>query len=252
MRLFDQMTACSIWIIQSGTGAVTHLLQKLDGIGLAEMVTSRQEKVIGAAVLAACVSVALFLKPQDRPNVQAETLRAAKIDRAISGCYIKGEDGERIVYAGIVTPGLEEFEGRLALERNKKLVVGRTVRLRFGQKQEDKDGRFVSFVFADGVMINEQLVAEGLAYVRLREGEDRFAEELLLAQEEARAARRGIWKRKRQSTESRYPADRKYAAFHRPDCEDVSKIKDGRAVDFKTPDDAFLQGFAPCGHCRPW
>jgi len=175
----------------------------------------------------------------------------ADVTRAISGHTIKIDPDQRVNYAGIRAPYRHEPLGDLAFERNRQMVESKRVRLRFDQSPKDSEGRWVAYVFADGQMVNRQLVEEGLAYVRLKAGEHRFAEELLAAQRAAREAKRGVWASPITNSETRYVGDRKYGVFHRPDCADITNIKPGDNLTFAAKIEAFDQGFAPCGHCAP-
>ncbi len=205
-----------------------------------------------AGVVLAIVGVYVFSWGADgEPPTPPEKVFNAKVKRAISAHTIKLKSDERLNYAGIRGPYKDEPLFEEALRRNKSLVEGRRIRMRYDKEPKDGKDRVRAYVFADEGFVNEILVREGLAYVRLTPGERRFATELLAAQAEARRNRRGIWKQKPVSTEPRYPADPKYGNFHRPSCEEVAKIKPERLVTHKTSRRATDAGCAPCPKCRP-
>lgn len=175
--------------------------------------------------------------------------------RALSGHSIKveHEDGEddRIICAGIRSPYPDEPLHAEARNRSAELIVGRELRLRFDEQERDRTERLLAYVFADDVFVNETLVREGLAFVRLTSATRRFADRLLAAQQQARAERKGIWAHVGPSDEAGYPADPKYGAFYRPHCETAVAIKAQRRVEFANKNAAFDQGFAPCNKCDP-
>lgn len=175
----------------------------------------------------------------------------AKVDHAVSGHSVKLKSDERLNYAGIRSPYPNEPFHEQAELRNKELIDDQKARLRFDARQRDRKGRQIAYVSVDGDMVNETLVKEGLAYVRLTPGTRRFAERLLAAQDAARRNRRGLWKKRSRSNERRYPADPKYGNFHRPSCGEVKKIKAERLVTFRKKSKAFDAGFAPCSKCLP-
>ncbi|MFQ5590746.1 MAG: thermonuclease family protein [Phycisphaerae bacterium] len=175
----------------------------------------------------------------------------AKIERIRSGHKVKLGTGETLVYAGIRSPYPNEALYEEARNRNAALVEGKKVRLRYDEADTGDEDRLRGYVFADGVFVNEALVSEGLAYVRLTPREQRFADRLIEAQKKARQGKRGLWKRMKKSSESSYPANTKYGNFHRPSCEEVELIKPDRMRVFKSKKEAFDAGFAPCPKCTP-
>lgn len=200
------------------------------------------------AVLGFCV---IRLTGSGEAEPETMRTRGANVKRVISGHKIKIEQDDEVVYAGIRAPYRNERLGEESYALNQQLVDGKRIRMRFDVEQRDEKDRWLAYVFVDGAMVNERLVADGLAYVRLRAGETRFSEELLSAQREARAARRGLWKRKIKSQATEYPADQKHATFHLPDCEDVANTRPENHVVFASKVEAFDSGFAPCNRCQP-
>lgn len=174
-----------------------------------------------------------------------------EVKRVISGHYVKIDPGDRLVYAGIRTPHESEPLHEEARARNEELVLGQELRLRFDETTQDEDGRLLAYAFLGDLFVNDVLVREGLAYVRLTTGQERFADRLLAAQREARDNQRGIWQYVTDSSEGNYPADPKYGNFHLTTCEEVPKIKPARLIVLESKEDAFDKGFAPCSRCQP-
>lgn len=207
---------------------------------------------IAALAVAACAVAFLVLKgPSPSPVTTAEELRSAEVEHVRSGSKVVLDEGEEVVYAGIRAPFDSEPLSAESLARNTELVGGRKVRLRFDDVTKDKKDRFVAYVFAEGAMVNEQLVREGLAYVQLTTSHRRFEKELLAAQSAARKDRKGLWSLDTPPKEKEYPADPKYGNFHRPTCEEVPNIKPERRTSFSRRNGAFDAGLSPCPKCLP-
>ena len=73
-----------------------------------------------------------------------------------------------------------------------KLVSNREVRLEPGRPAKDKYDRVLAYVFVGKTLVNEEMVRQGWAFVR-RPVSTKYRQRLLGAQDEARAAGRGIW-----------------------------------------------------------
>jgi len=138
-----------------------------------------------------------------------------------------------------------------ATSRADELVHEKEVRLRFDDERRDNEDRLLAYVFVGELFVNEELVRDGLAWVRTTTASDRFSERLLAAQREAQKARRGVWAQRRRSDEKFYVADRKYGNFHRPSCEEASKIPPERAVHVSSLGAGYDAGLAPCAKCNP-
>ena len=133
-----------------------------------------------------------------------------EVRRVVDGDTLLMASGARVRLQGIDTP--ETVREGFAVERwgpeasqfTKGFVAraGNRVRLTFSLERKDRHDRFLAFVWHDGVMLNEELVRAGLAHARL---DYRYSgtmkRRLADAQDEARAAGRGLW--------SSQPADTK-------------------------------------------
>ncbi|MEE9293493.1 MAG: thermonuclease family protein [Phycisphaerae bacterium] len=201
------------------------------------------------ALMAITFSAYRLIEPDDRVLAMPQT-RSVIVNRVISGNKFKIEPEGYVVLAGIRAPYRSEPLGDQAFQALGELVEHEQPRLRFPGRQKDDRGRWNAYVFVDGGMVNERLVREGLAYVRLKAGQQRFADELLAAQSDARAAHRGLWALQ-VAAARRYFGDRKHGSFHRLTCQDVANIKPDDKIDLVSRDAAFDQGLAPCGHCDP-
>lgn len=110
---------------------------------------------------------------------------------------------ERVRYIGIDTPelshptlGVEPF-GPEAAAYNEELVDGRLLCLETDVSDRDRFGRLLRYAWLeDGTMVNELLVAAGMARVATFPPDVKYIESLFVpAQRDAAEARRGLWGR---------------------------------------------------------
>ncbi len=215
-----------------------------------------RKRLLSLVVALSVTGIVVFgwiMTPRSSPTAQAaEAAMYAEVERVYNGTRVRLDSGEKLVYAGI--RGLSDKEPLCieATARNIKFVEGEDVRLRFDEQREDAKGNLLAYVIADCGMVNEELVREGLAYVRVTPLHKRFADRLLAAQEEAIVAKRGVWSESRPArVKGGFHADPKYGNFHLSSCAERSKMKEERRVSFKKRLDAVRAGYAPCAQCKP-
>lgn len=87
--------------------------------------------------------------------------------------------------------------GRKASEYAKKLLTGKSVYIEYDVQTEDDYGRTLVYLYMemDGklVMINEYLVAEGIAQVMTVQPNVKYADRIVEAQKQARKDKKGFW-----------------------------------------------------------
>jgi micrococcal nuclease len=103
----------------------------------------------------------------------------------------------------------------------------------------------------DGTNLSREMVRQGLAHVYTVPPNMRFREELLEAQREAIKAHRGVWLEALKQTESSYIGNRRSLLFHRPTCHLGQNTARSNRVQFKSPTEAYLEGYSPCRTCKP-
>ncbi len=136
----------------------------------------------------------------DGPTVEA------RVDRVVDGdtiIVIVSSQRQRLRYIGIDTPESVkpdtpvERMGRQATAANEALVEGQTVLLETDVSDTDRFGRLLRDVWVerDGVLVlvNLELVRMGFAYVTTFPPDVKYADRLLAALDEARAAGVGLW-----------------------------------------------------------
>ena len=130
----------------------------------------------------------------------------ARVVRVVDGDTIvvtQGGREDRVRYIGVdtpesVKPGTPvQCFGHQASDANDRLVAGRAVRLVEGAEPRDRYGRLLAYVYrvSDGVFVNASLVRRGFARTLTIPPNDRFAHRFAALEDEARAARRGLWAR---------------------------------------------------------
>jgi micrococcal nuclease len=106
---------------------------------------------------------------------------------------------ERVRYIGMNTPEIRhpppgaQPGGREAAEVNRRLVLGRTVRLEFDVQERDRHGRWLAYVYVGDVMVNAELLRLGYAQVMTIPPNVVHQQRFLDLEREARAGRRGLW-----------------------------------------------------------
>lgn len=138
------------------------------------------------------------------PPEAADSARTVRVQRIVDGDTIKLDNGERVRYIGVDTPELarggrsaEPF-AREAVECNRALLGNGPVKLEFDAERHDRYGRTLAYVYAGpdhGVMVNRELVRRGCAETMSIAPNTRHAHEFRALEQDARAARRGLWAR---------------------------------------------------------
>ena len=61
------------------------------------------------------------------------------------------------------------------------------------KEQRDQYGRTLAYLFADGVLVQEELVRDGFARVGYEEGQERYLDNLKEAEQAAMSTKKNIW-----------------------------------------------------------
>ncbi|CAD2074903.1 thermonuclease family protein [Phocicoccus pinnipedialis] len=140
----------------------------------------------------------------DRHVVNSFEKYEVKLDRHTDGDttqFIFNGESHSFRYLIIDTPEIgrngdkSEPYAEEALERVKE-VLGNAehIYIEFDNEIKDKYDRYLAYVYADDVMLNELLVREGLATVRyIQQPNDTYLDILKKAEKEAKANKRGLW-----------------------------------------------------------
>lgn len=175
------------------------------------------------------------------------------VARVIDGDTFELAGGDRVRLLGIDTPEKGEPYFDRATGFVDSLVLGRPVRIEYGERRRDNYGRLLGYVYVDSVFINKAILDNGLGYLYLfKDNEISRPEvkELLAAQRAALGRRQGIWSIAH-TPESRYIQVDGSFRFHRPGCRSVRDIKIGHYREFLNREEALAEGLSPCRNCKP-
>jgi endonuclease YncB( thermonuclease family) len=123
----------------------------------------------------------------------------ARVLRVWDGQSILVENGMTVRYLGVQAPSAGAFGrptapgGAAAAQRNAELVEGKEIVLEQDVTDVDEAGQLPRYVYVDGEMVNRVLLQEGLIQTVIQPPDTRYEQDLLAAEQEAWAAKRGVW-----------------------------------------------------------
>jgi endonuclease YncB( thermonuclease family) len=189
-------------------------------------------------VLVALSAVPLAAQAAQLPAF--ELGESATVAAVVDGGEVELTDGRRVRLVGIEAPHPAAAhvrawpyaaEAKTALE---KLVVGRTVELRFAGNRRDRWGRVLAHLFVGKRWIQGEMIRRGLARVASAADNRIGVTELLVREERARQARRGIWRERFYAVRAADEAGRYAGSF---------QIVEGVAVDAATVEGQLFVNF---------
>lgn len=151
-------------------------------------------------VIAAVLVLRVVLDDRQPAPPEALAEGVYTVQRVVDGDTLLLTNAARIRLIGADTPetvhpdrAVEPW-GPEAGRFTRQFIAPGQVRLTFDRERQDRYGRFLAYVWVGEQMLNEELIRAGLATARL---EFRYSQSMKKrfrdAQEEARAAGRGIW-----------------------------------------------------------
>jgi endonuclease YncB( thermonuclease family) len=117
----------------------------------------------------------------------------ATVTSVADGGTLALADGRRARLATVQVPRVNEPLAGEARARLATLVEGKTVDLGYADRGTDRHGDLLAYVFVGNAWLQAQLIDDGLARVASRADTRRCAGALLIREDEARAAKRGLW-----------------------------------------------------------
>lgn len=120
----------------------------------------------------------------------------AVVTQVIDGDTIVIEGGYQVRYIGIDTPEIRpevEAYGIEAWQANHQLVEGKEVRLEQDISEADRYGRLLRYVYVDNILVNAELIRQGLAQAKAYPPDNKYQDYLERMETEAKLAGRGIW-----------------------------------------------------------
>jgi micrococcal nuclease len=132
-----------------------------------------------------------------------------RVARVVDGdTFVLAEPRERVRLIGADTPDTVkphwpvEPWGPEATAFTKEFLAGGEVRLEFDREHRDKYGRILAYVWVGNRLLNEELIRAGLARAEPQyHYSAAMKRRFLHAQAEARAAHRGIWSKRNETTD---------------------------------------------------
>ncbi|WP_052429483.1 thermonuclease family protein [Paenibacillus borealis] len=165
----------------------------------------------GLIVLALTISLLTAVLSKDEPDGNFETLDTivltypseAKVLSVTDGdtIKVKFEDGsvDKIRLLLIDTPETKRANtpvqpfGPEASEYLTELLNGQTVRVEMDVSERDQYGRILAYVYLGDEMVNEMLIAEGLARVAVYPPDVKYVDQFRVIEKKAKSAKLGIW-----------------------------------------------------------
>lgn len=123
-----------------------------------------------------------------------------RVERVVDGDTLLLADRTRVRLLGVDTPETKHPDrpvdplGLQAAEFVRRHVEGRAVRLKFDRERRDRFGRVLAYVYADDLLLNEELIRAGYSRAETHfPYSEQMKRRFRAAEEEAREARRGGW-----------------------------------------------------------
>ena len=175
-------------------------------ISLMLFLFKKKVAIASLSILIAFTSI-LVVMPQHIVNAQSNVLTKEKVK------FVKGIDGDtvQLLYKGkkltfrlllIDTPEtkdprkpVQKYGPEASRFTTNMLANARTIQVQFDRGQRtDKYGRYLAYVYADGRMVNEAVVRQGLARVTyIYPTNNTFEQMLKVSQSKAQAEKLNIW-----------------------------------------------------------
>lgn len=127
-----------------------------------------------------------------------QRLEEVRVTRVVSGQTLEitaqQQATVRVRLVGIDAPDLRQQPwGQVAKERLAAMIKGKLILLEFDVQKQDQSGRRLAYVWQDGELLNEKLVAQGYVLAVPRDPNHKYDQRFSRAQETARLMGQGIW-----------------------------------------------------------
>lgn len=144
-------------------------------------------------VSTATLPIPTVTPPTSSGPLQPDGLEDATVATVVDGDTIELTDGRRVRYIGINTPERGQPYYDEASEANRQLIGGQPVQLEFDQDTFDQYGRTLAYIWANGALVNREIIARGYANTFTVPPNVKYNDAFLEAEQEAREAERGLW-----------------------------------------------------------
>jgi endonuclease YncB( thermonuclease family)/methylphosphotriester-DNA--protein-cysteine methyltransferase len=217
---------------------------------------------------------------QQASTASAPQTQANNVELVIEGKVVRVSDGDTITvldadnkqhkirFQGIDAPESKQDFGQASKENLSKMVFGKQVTVTWSKV--DKYRRTVGKVFLDGKDVNIEQIKAGMAWHYKKYADEQPPEDRITyakAEEEARAAKLGLWQdpnptppgewRAEAKTERWGPAppegtiigNKNSKKYHRPDCPGYRDMSEKNRAFFKSVEEAEAAGYKRAGNC---
>ncbi|MCX5895501.1 MAG: thermonuclease family protein [Proteobacteria bacterium] len=174
-----------------------------------------------------------------------------KVKKVYSGEVVKLQQGKKVKYIGIDTPGQGDFFFKECTNANKKLVYNKKITIEYDVLKEDSAERLLGYVYVGDVFVNAQLLKNGYAIVYIVPPNKKYGDLFISLQKEARKYRRGIWAFEDPNDEPYYIASKNIKKFHRPGCRIAKDMSFDKRIIFRNKDEALAKGYSQDWRCNP-
>jgi len=143
-----------------------------------------------------CASLLGLASPAAGPVLPTSSARdRCVIERVVDGDTFWCRDGRKVRMIGMDTP--ERGQGESYTQAREALLElipeGSTVLLERDVERFDRYRRWLEWVWADTLLVNERMVADGWAVLLTIPPNVRYVDRLTTAQGRARGEKRGLW-----------------------------------------------------------
>lgn len=151
---------------------------------------TNMKKCIGLLLLFLCFGFCSCSFQADKSKVIVHKILVRTV---IDGDTIELSDGEKVRYIGINTPERNQKYYKEARDLNMALVQGKDVTIEYDALKKDQYGRTLGYVFVDSVLVNQEIIKAGLAFVYSEHSTIKHFDAFLRTEKEAKEKHIGIW-----------------------------------------------------------
>jgi len=128
-------------------------------------------------------------------NIEEGLIKRQKVAKVRDGDSIEMANGQIVRYIGIDAPEISypDCFGQQAKDKNKQLLEGKEVILVQDVSVKDNQGRFLAYIYVDGLFVNEYMVTNGYAYALSYYPDVKYSSQFSEAQRKAKYDRIGLW-----------------------------------------------------------
>lgn len=214
------------------------------------------------AVIILFISTPIFTALSAESQTAPDNGSEYSVIRVIDGDTIVMEKLGKVRYIGINTPEIKHDDqpgqpyGIEAQAANRKLVLGKKVKLLYDIQRRDKYGRLLAYVYVGKIFVNAWLVEMGYAQVMTVPPNVKYQNRFTKLQREARSHYRGLWEEPPVQSQGNmaiqaYWGNMKTHRFHYPWCKEAKKVNTDNLKFFQGRQDAIDSGLSPCRICKP-